>query len=159
MKYYLTLLLMISMASAHSKNNEHLIDYTLDSFHQAAAQADAKNYLSLLTADAIFLGTDATERWTKTQFTEFVIPYFDEGKGWSYTSTERNITIFKNGTVAFFDEILSNEKYGRCRGSGVLINTEHGWKISQYNLALLIPNDIALEVTDKIKAFEKKNNE
>ena len=67
----------------------------LDVFHQAAANADAKVYLNSLTDDAIFLGTDANERWDKQQFTDFVLPYFNQEKGWLYVMKERNISLLK----------------------------------------------------------------
>jgi hypothetical protein len=38
----------------------------------------------------------------------------------------------------------------------VLIQTEQGWKISQYSLSILVPNDIAGQITEKIKSFEQK---
>ena len=50
-----------------------------------------------------------------------------------------------------FDELLENEKYGTCRGSGVLIATPEGWRIAQYNLTFVVPNDIALEVVKTIR--------
>lgn len=130
------------------------IDKVLDSFHQAAAQADAKTYLNLLTENSIFLGTDASERWTKTEFSAFVLPYFNQGKGWTYRPTERHVSLFNQGQMAFFDELLENDKYGLCRGTGVLVKTAQGWKISQYNLSIPVPNAIALEVVTKIKALQ-----
>jgi len=113
-------------------------------------------YLNSLTDDAIFLGTDASERWTKQQFTAFVLPYFDQGKGWLYVAKDRNINILKQNSVAFFDEVLENSKYGYCRGSGVLIQTKQGWKISQYSLSILVPNGVAVQITEKIKNYEQQ---
>jgi len=39
------------------------VESVLDAFHAAASTADEQRYLELLTADAVFLGTDASERW------------------------------------------------------------------------------------------------
>ena len=36
----------------------------------------------------------------------------------------------------------------------MLINTVNDWKIEQYVLAFPIPNDLAAELTGRIKAFE-----
>jgi ketosteroid isomerase-like protein len=130
------------------------IDKALDAFHQAAAQADGKTYLNLLTQDSIFLGTDASERWTKAEFTAFVEPYFKQGKGWTYRPTDRHVSLFNQGKMAFFDELLDNDKYGVCRGTGVLVKTDQGWKISQYNLSIPLHNAIPLDVVTQIKAVQ-----
>lgn len=143
-------------AQIFAQTQEQAVNTVLNQFHQAAAKADAKIYLNSLTENAIFLGTDASERWTKQQFTAFVLPYFNQGKGWLYVMKERNISFIKQNTIAFFDELLENEKYGYCRGSGVLVKTEQGWKISQYNLTFLVPNELSTEITDQIKKHHKK---
>lgn len=132
------------------------IETALNEFHRAAANAKTKPYLDLLTADAIFLGTDASERWTKEQFKAFVVPYFSKGKGWLYTPTQRNISLVESKEVAFFDELLQNSSYGTCRGSGVLVKTPNGWKISQYNLSIPMPNGIAKALVKQIEAFSTK---
>jgi ketosteroid isomerase-like protein len=147
------LLLVTCLYSLPSTANIE-VDQALDAFHQAAAQADAKTYLNLLTPDSIFLGTDASERWTKAEFTAFVKPYFNKGKGWTYRSIERHVSLFSQGGMAFFDELLDNDKYGICRGSGILIKTDQGWKISQYNLSIPVPNAIAVDVVKQIKATQ-----
>jgi len=147
-------LIFISFASAaQASKEEQIISLTLDNFHQAAAEANAKVYLNLLADDAIFLGTDASERWSKKQFSDFVLPYFNLGKGWLYEVKARNVSLLESNSVAFFDEILENKNYGRCRGSGVLIKTSQGWKISQYTLSIMVPNEVAKEVVEQIKSY------
>ena len=141
--------------SCFAMSDEQSIDKVLNSFHQAAADAQAKPYFNLLSQDAVFLGTDASERWSKEEFKAFVVPYFSKGKGWLYTPTERNISLVKQGQVAFFDELLFSESYGTCRGSGILIKTEQGWKISQYNLSIPMPNGLAKALVKQIKMFEQ----
>jgi len=131
------------------------INKVLNSFHQAAANAEEKAYFDSLSEDAIFLGTDASERWTKNEFKAFVVPYFSKGQGWLYTPIKRNINLIEKGQVAFFDELLLSESYGTCRGSGVLIKTKQGWKISQYNLSIPMPNGIAKALVKQIKIHEK----
>ncbi len=144
--------------NAVAATDEQSIAEVLNSFHQAAADAKAKPYFDLLSDDAIFLGTDASERWSKEQFKAFVVPYFSKGTGWLYTPTERNISLLKAERVAFFDELLFSESYGICRGSGVLINTKEGWKISQYNLSIPMPNGLAKALVKQIKSYEKSND-
>jgi ketosteroid isomerase-like protein len=136
-------------------SEEQNITNVLNSFHQAAADAQAKPYFNLLSQNAIFLGTDASERWSKEEFKAFVVPYFSKGTGWLYTPTKRNINLLKQGQVAFFDELLFNKIYGNCRGTGVLIKTDQGWKISQYNLSIPMPNGLAKALVKQIKSFNQ----
>lgn len=133
------------------------ISRTLDSLHAAASKADFNAYFSLFAPDAIFLGTDATERWTLEEFKTYTKARFDTGKGWTYTLApgSRHVTIDRSGGVAWFDELLDNAKYGRCRGSGVLRKTGDDWRIAQYNLTFTIPNDVASDVVALIKTKSK----
>ena len=145
-------------ASEQVKEAIAKVEKTLNIFHQAAAQADKKTYLGLLTPQSIFLGTDASERWTKKEFTAFVSPIFSQGKGWLYRPVKRHVSLFNQGNSAFFDEILVNKKYGTCRGTGVLVNTAQGWKIFQYNLSIPVPNALSLDVVKIIKTHEQAAN-
>ncbi len=142
-------LLLIALMS-FSALAEQSIDQVLNSFHQAASQADGEAYFNLLSDDSVFLGTDATERWAKNEFKAYAMPYFNQGKGWTYHSTERHINFSADGKTAFFDELLFNDNYGQCRGSGVLWKTAQGWKIAQYNLSVPLPNAIAKDVVKQI---------
>ncbi len=139
---------------AAEPNPEDAVAAILDSFHAAAATADGETYFELLTDNAIYIGTDAAERWTVDEFRSFAEPYFDSGRGWTYTATERHVDLAPDGTVAWFDEILWNESYGTCRGTGVLLLTENGWRIAQYHLTFPVPNALAKEFTAKIKAHD-----
>jgi len=119
---------------------------SLDSFHAAASRADFDGYFGAFAPDGVFLGTDATERWTVEEFKAYCKPYFDQGKGWTYLPRQRHISV--NGNVAWADEVLENEKYGLCRGTAYLIHDpSRGWLISRYSLAFLIPNAVAAEAT------------
>ena len=75
---------------------------------------------------------------------------------YSLISISRNIYINEN--TAWFDEELSNEKYGVFRGTGVLIKKDNKWLITQYNLLLPIPNDLLKEYSKEIIDFLKENN-
>ncbi|MFT5757988.1 MAG: ketosteroid isomerase-like protein [Alteromonadaceae bacterium] len=141
---------------AHTGVNEKDISRTLDQFHQAAANAELDTYFNLFTDNAVFLGTDGSERWTKSEFKAYVEPLFKKGIGWLYTSNERNITQLNNGDIAFFDELLNNETYGYCRGTGLLVKTKQGWKISQYNLSVPVPNAISASIVQKIQQHHSK---
>ncbi len=65
-----------------------------------------------------------------------------------------NAVLAATGQTAWFDEMLWNEKYGTCRGTGVLVLVDGSWRISQYNLSIPMPNDLAAEFTSRIMQFE-----
>lgn len=132
------------------------VNAVLDDWHQAAAKADEARYFNHFTPDAVFLGTDATERWTRDEFRAWARPFFSKGKAWSFTSVSRHVSFSKDGTVAWFDEALSTPNMGPARGSGVLVKDGGAWKIAQYNLALPIPNDLLKEFKARIEAHEKQ---
>lgn len=135
------------------------ISMVLDDFHDAAAKADGQRYFAHFADDGVFLGTDATERWTLAEFKEFAKPYFEKGKGWTYTSRNRRVNLTPDGNTAWFDELLDNAKLGECRGSGVLIRVGDTWKVSQYILSIPIPNPLAEGFAKTIAAEGKKGPE
>ncbi len=126
----------------------------LDDLHDAAAKADGDRYFAHFAPDAVFLGTDATERWTLDEFKAFAQPHFSKGTGWAYTSTERNITLSEDRRMAWFDELLTSDHMGQCRGSGVVRLVGQRWKLEQYNLSVPIPNDMAKDVVRQIREHE-----
>ena len=130
----------------------------LDSWHAAAAAADEEKYFAYFTPDAVFLGTDATERWTRDEFRKCAHPYFAKGKAWTFKAVSRRVTFAPDRTVAWFDEALDTPNLGPCRGSGVLVATPAGWKIAQYNLSIPIPNDLADEFKKRIEDYEKSRS-
>ena len=48
--------------------SKEAINNVLDAWHKAAAEANFDAYFSKMTADAIFIGTDATENWKNKEF-------------------------------------------------------------------------------------------
>jgi hypothetical protein len=141
---------------AFAATPEEDITVVLDSLHAAASKADGAAYFALYTPDAVFIGTDVTERWTLPAFRAYAEPYFAKGKGWTYTARERHVVLAPGECrcVAWFDEVLDSKSYGTARGSGALVKTPGGWKISQYVLSFPIPNDVADDVTARIRAYE-----
>lgn len=133
-----------------SADEQKLIESMLDSFNIAAAKADYNKYFNFYTEDAIFTGTDATERWDKKAFMVWAKPIFDKGKAWNFRVLERHIYFDKTGKLAWFDELL-NTQMKICRGSGVLVKQGNDWKVQQYILSTTIPNEI-LDSIIKIKA-------
>lgn len=126
------------------------INSTLDGWHKAASEADYKNYFGAMADDAIFIGTDATENWTKVTFQAYAKPYFDKGKAWSFSCIERHVYFNNDSTVVWFDELLSTQMK-ICRGSGVLVLVNGNWKIKHYVLSMTVPNAVSDEVI-KIKS-------
>jgi len=138
---------------------EPAIHRLLDGFNAAAARADGEAYFGAFTPNAVFVGTDITERWTLAEFRAFAEPYFAEGKGWTYTPTRRRVTFadIECGCVAWFEEDLQSPSYGTTRGTGVVVKGADGWRIAQYVLTIPIPNDIAKDVVADIKAWEAEH--
>lgn len=130
------------------------VSATLDALHEAASEANFDGYFSLYADEAVFLGTDATERWTREEFMDYTKARFDTGTGWTYHMLERHIAIAPGGRTAWFDERLENANLGETRGSGVLVMEGGGWKIAQYNLTIPIPNEMAREVAERIRTLK-----
>lgn len=121
-----------------------LASATLDRLHELASRGggatDGGPYFDMYASDAVFLGTDPTERWTVEEFRRYAAPAFSQGKGWTYHPFHRRLWVDHAGQTAIFDEALNNAKYGRCRGTGTLIWTGEDWKIQQYSLSVPIWN-------------------
>ena len=126
------------------------VDVVLDRLHAAAAAADEATYFGLFAEDAVFIGTDATERWDLPAFRAFATPHFAEAPAWAYTPVERHVALGPRGRVAWFDEVLDHERYGRVRGSGVLVREGRELKVAQYVLSFPIPNAAAPHVLDVV---------
>jgi uncharacterized protein (TIGR02246 family) len=129
----------------------------LDQLEAASKAADAEAYFALYTADARFVGTDASEHWDIDELRAYATPFFNRGQGWSYPALGRTITIapIECRCIAWFEEQLTNDSYGRTRGSGVMRLTDDGWKIEQYVLSLAVPNDLASPIAQIIEKFEQ----
>lgn len=156
MRYLLLLLTLLVLASTAraQPNDEAAVAAVLDDFHQAASEADGARYFGHFAENAVFLGTDITERWTLEQFKAYALPYFDKGQGWTYTPQSRH--LYFSGATAWFDEILHNEGFGACRGSGVLVKVDGQWKVAQYHLTVPIPNALLRRVVEMIEAQEEQ---
>lgn len=133
-----------------SSDPTHAIADVLDTWHLAAARADENLYFSLMTLDAVFLGTDASERWSREEFRVWAHPYFAKGKAWTFRAVKRRVMLSKDQKVAWFDEELDTPNLGPARGSGVLVKDGKDWKIAHYNLTVPIPNPLMKQVKDLI---------
>ena len=143
MKKYIFLLLVLSACGSKKSvalTEDQKIEKFLNDWHKAAATANFNNYFDALADDAIFICTDATEYWNKTQFEAYAKPHFDKGKAWSFTTLDRNLHYSDDKKMIWFDELLDTQMK-ICRGSGVLIKTDKGWKIKHYVLSMTVPNE------------------
>ena len=151
LSFFLTAAVFTSPAWAQPE--EDAVAAVLDDFHDAASKADAERYFNHFTADAIFLGTDITERWTVDEFKAYALPAFNQGKGWTYVAQSRYIYLSPDHTTAWFDEILLNDKFGETRGTGVFVNEGGQWKLAQYHLTLPVPNALIYKLVDMIEGM------
>jgi hypothetical protein len=127
----------------------------LDDWHRAAAVADETRYFGHFAIDGVFMGTDAAERWTVSQFRDWAKPHFQSKKAWNFRPRDRQIAFSADGNTAWFDEMLDTPNLGVCRGSGVLVRQSGEWKIAQYNLSIAVPNSIADALVKQIAAAGK----
>lgn len=153
--YFLIPLMLLAIGCTADKRsvevNKKTVEAVLDNWHMAASEANFEQYFGHFSGDsAIFMGTDATERWTVTEFKEYAKPHFDEGDAWDFTPAERHVYVSDDGQTAWFDEALDTPNLGPARGTGVLILINGDWKIAHYNLSIPIPNAIVDTVVRQV---------
>lgn len=135
--------------------NEQAINAFLDAWHVAAAKADSTGFFGVMSDSSIYIGTDATERWTKQEFMQFAMPYFRKGKAWDFKPYDRNIHFSNDGKFVWFSELLTTWM-GVCRGSGILRFDGKEWKIEQYHLSVTVPNDIVQDFISLVDKYESQ---
>lgn len=130
------------------------INALVDNWHQAASDADSMTYFSSMHNDAsIFMGTDASERWTTLEFAQWSHRFFQGESAWTFVPRTRNVNM--HGSVGWFDEVLDSDHMGECRGSGVVIQGSDGqWRIAHYILSFPVPNDLADALVENIQAYQ-----
>jgi hypothetical protein len=111
----------------------------LDTLHKAGAEANQADFIAVLAQDAVFLGVGDGTRLQGQALRDFVSESFASGNTWDYRTSERDVRLSADGTVAWFDESLEHDQLGRGRGSGVLIQNGGGWKVVQYDLTVPQP--------------------
>lgn len=140
MKIFLCILLLFPFLKISAQSITHQIDTVLDNWHLAAANADEETFFGLMAEDAHYLGTDETEDWTKDEMKIWANQFFDKDSAWDFKKKIRNIYIYEDSNLAWFDETLDTWM-GVCRGSGVVVLTENGWKIKHYVLSVAVSNE------------------
>lgn len=155
------ILIMLAFLSCETKLSKTVstppvgVENTLDNWHQAAAEGEYDTYFDYFEDSlSIFIGTDATERWTIEEFAPWAKPAFEDGMAWNFTPFNRHVYYAEDKSMAWFDEELNTPNLGLCRGTGVLKVVGNQWKIVHYNLAIPVPNDIVYSVRDQILALD-----
>lgn len=151
--FFVICLFYVSLAFAQTEETD--LNNLLETWHEAAAEAEFEEYFSLMADESVFIGTDATENWNKQEFMEWSKKYFDRGKAWSFSTLERNIFFSEDRKMAWFDELLDTQM-GICRGSGVAVLENGAWKLKHYVLSIAIPNENADAVTSLKAGFDKQ---
>ena len=157
------LLVFLSLFFVHSSGfgqdkEVKIINRLMNNWHKAAAEANGDTFFNFMDDDCIYIGTDATERWTKQEFVKFAKAYFDKGKAWSFEPIERQVYFSRNKKTAWFNETL-NTWMGVCRSSGVLEKKKGKWKLKHYHLSVTVPNDKMKEFIRLVGAEAPQHNE
>lgn len=134
------MLLVTSCTTKVIKLNGESFDKIMNKWHNDVATFNLIDYFEFMADDFIFLGTAPEERWTKQEFFEFSEPFFLKKKTWDFKTNWRNWYQSEDGKTVWFEESLDTWME-ECRGSGVLVLTNNGWKIKHYNLTVLIENE------------------
>ena len=129
------------------------INNLVDNWHKAAATANEQVFFGSMMKDAIYIGTDASERWTTMELKEWSKEYFKRESAWSFTPTSRNLSVDESGELAWFDELLDTWM-GPCRSTGIVRKVNGKWKIAYYHLSIAVPNET---VNDYIKLIQSRS--
>lgn len=164
-RYLIILMLVTGLSACQTTSEEDMpskeaVNEMLDDWHNAASDADFDRYFNHFTGDsAVFMGTDASERWTVAEFKPWSKSYFERGEAWDFTPVERHINFSEDGETAWFDESLDTPNLGPARGSGVLFKNGADWEIAHYNLSIPIPNSIVRDVVEQIEEVQSNNSD
>ena len=94
-KIILASFLIVLMAGHQSLKAQQSIDsvkthlnFFLDQWHRDAAEGNHTAYIGAMTSDGVFIGTDATKRWTTPEFSAWSKP----------NDIMKQVTVMKSGT-------------------------------------------------------------
>lgn len=118
----------------------------MDSWHLAAAEANAEDFFGSMREDAIYIGTDKTERWLRDDLRKWSAKAFERESAWTFVASERNWQVHLDQQFAICDELLTTWM-GPCRATAVITWGKEGWKIIHYQLSVTIDNE-------KIESFK-----
>ena len=136
-----TLILCFTAVLFGQNSEESTIHSLLNQWHKAAATADEELFFGSMAKDAIYLGTDKSERWLRDELKAWSAKYFERDKAWDFKPYDRHIYFSVDGKTAWFEESLETWM-DVCRGSGVLEKINGVWRIKHYHLSVTIDNDL-----------------
>ena len=146
-KFYGLIVILVLLVSCNSSEDKldwqtelNMVNALMDNWHLSAALADEEIFFGSLDSNAVYLGTDPSERWLKHEFMDWGMKYFQRDTAWVFKPYNRIWEFSDDRKYAWFDELLETHM-GTCRGSGVLKRYDDGWRIVHYNLALTLPNE------------------
>lgn len=122
------------------KKEEAIIDTRMNAWHQAAAVGDEETFFGFMTPDAVYIGTDPTERWLRDELKTWSARYFARDSAWVFKPVDRHIQLSGDGTLAWIDELLDT-RMGKCRSTGILQQADGRWQLAYYHLSIAVPND------------------
>ena len=73
MKKIILFLSLMTLLFSQKDNPQTNVEAVLDNLHQYASEANSVKYINLFATDAVFFGTDISERWNKNEFNNFVL--------------------------------------------------------------------------------------
>jgi len=145
---------LVSSSNAFSQDTA-AINNLVNGWHKAAAKADEAIFFGSMSDDAVYLGTDESERWLKPDFMTWSKKYFDRESAWDFKPLSRNVQFSDDKKTAWWDEKLDTWM-GVCAGAGVATLPKDGWKIRHYQLAMMIPNEKVKSVLEVLKKENSK---
>lgn len=129
-----------------------VIDSLINGWHHAASTADEETFFGLMNSDAVYIGTDASERWLRDELREWSKEHFQKETAWDFKPLSRNITLNEVGQMAWFDELLDTWM-GTCRSTGIMSKKEGEWKLIYYHLSVAVPNE---KMAEYVKLLDQK---
>lgn len=119
-----------------------VIIYRVLSDHlEAVATKNVPLLRSVFHQEAVFIGSDDTELWTKDTLIEKLQ---DSANGWDMRKCHsRDVNLIDADTATFF-EVIEHVRYGIFRGSGLITKGgTRSWCIRHYTLSFSVPNSLA----------------
>ena len=128
------------------------VNKTLDSIGAAFKSKDANAFLSFLTEDGLFCGTDPSELWDKAEYTKTITKMLASDTTSSSADMkveQRKIIIDKNGksAVALRQFMTSWSKPIMLRNTLHLVKIDNRWMVNFSNFAFIPKNDDIPKIT------------
>ncbi|MBC3935747.1 nuclear transport factor 2 family protein [Undibacterium rugosum] len=143
---------VIALPARTASQLQEEVNRFLNEWHDDAAHSRL-SYFDKMTPDAVYIGTDKTERWTLDEFKTWAKPHFARPSAWAFKVNQRHLQMTEDQSVIWFDEQLTTAM-GLCQASGVIRNTPQGLKIAHYQLSLAVPNELVDYLGKAVRQWE-----